>query len=407
MSLFWQQMPKPIYWIALLLVGCSETPEPEVPEVVPPGITQIHLHDPGNIVWEKKEPITVTIISPEGDTLQKEQPAKAKYRGGLTSRYHKHSYTVKLDKKVALGGMESNDDWMLIASYNDKSFMRHKLGYDLFRAFDEDNISPNCAFAEVYEDSTYLGLYVITEKMGAKRLRLDKSFEGAYIFKDPPLFRNPGNPPIDNGQPPEDFFHQKWPAVSDTNHNAQIETIQRMIHTYPDQMFAETMPVLFDLKNLADWFILIKLTNNGDGIFKNFYLYHPSKKTGNRICPWDYDHTFGRDGDNEMNETGIADPTKSVLFKRLLDDNLTDFKNIVKARYEQHKANGIITEENIIGMMDANYDKVSPYLQRNFERWPANADDYFDDYSTEKELEYMQSWTRKHLKYLNDYMNSL
>ncbi len=46
---------------------------------------------------------------------------------------------------------------------------------------------------------------------------------------------------------------------------------------------------------------MLLLSNNGDGVMKNFLLYKIDSNTPFRIALWDYDHSFGRDGDNELN----------------------------------------------------------------------------------------------------------
>ena len=45
--------------------------------------------------------------------------------------------------------------------------------------------------------------------------------------------------------------------------------------------------------------LLLYLSNGGDGITKNFYIYKMDEETPFRIALWDCDHSFGRDGDNE------------------------------------------------------------------------------------------------------------
>ena len=69
----------------------------------------------------------------------------------------------------------------------------------------------------------------------------------------------------------------------------------------PDQEFYAHIGEWIDIPNLIDYHLFLLFTNGGDGVKKNFYLYKKDKDTPYRIAPWDCDHSFGRDGDNEKN----------------------------------------------------------------------------------------------------------
>ena len=78
----------------------------------------------GNIPWDKKESCTAFYMY-KGDTI--EISARIKCRGGMSSRYDKHSYSIEFDKYLKIGDSPADDDWILNASYIDKTFQRHKL----------------------------------------------------------------------------------------------------------------------------------------------------------------------------------------------------------------------------------------------------------------------------------------
>ena len=73
---------------------------------------------------------------------------------------------------------------------------------------------------------------------------------------------------------------------------------------------------IFDIYNLANWHLLLQLTNNSQGMFSSFYLYRKSKNDKFRITIWDYDGSFGRTWDGSL-QTRNIDINQNILFKRL------------------------------------------------------------------------------------------
>jgi spore coat protein CotH len=65
----------------------------------------------------------------------------------------------------------------------------------------------------------------------------------------------------------------------------------------PDSILLADVGKWIELQNLIDRHLLLLFTNNGDGVMKNFLLYKTESHTPFQIALWDYDHSFGRDGD--------------------------------------------------------------------------------------------------------------
>ena len=67
--------------------------------------------------------------------------ARAKFRGEWSQIYPKKSYTINLQSDPQLRALPEDNDWILSASYIDKSMMRHTYSFDLFRAMTGDSTS--------------------------------------------------------------------------------------------------------------------------------------------------------------------------------------------------------------------------------------------------------------------------
>lgn len=365
---------KAVLWIAgilWILSACSKEPLPF-----------LNILKESPIGWEIKEPCIVRYTE-NGKTTT--ITAGIKCRGGISSQYDKHSFTLELNAKHTLAGLPADDDWILNASYIDKTFMRHKLCYDLFTQMDNRNIAPRSAYVNVLINHDYAGLYVLMEEINASRTGLDKADTLAMLFKDPPVFYRDK---LGYVQEPLNYYQQKYPAIGLSDKTWYMERFRDFLFRSPDEVFSRDIAQWVDLDNIADWHLLLLFTNNGDGLMKNFYLYKQNTETPFRIALWDYDHSFGRDGDNEMNMMERElDCDRSVLLKRLMEVTATGYPAILRDRWADHRAAGILTTENLQKMVEQNSKLIRQEVIRNFEKWPVDSKWYFDDNNFAEEVE--------------------
>ncbi len=360
-----------------------------------PRIPTIYIFSDG-ICWDKKEHCDI-ITTNQGitDTIF----GSIKFRGGISSGYPKHSFSLKLTEKYPLAGLKEAKSFIINATYIDKTLMRHKISYDLFRAMSPENEAAECSYANLYLNGQYEGLYVIMDKINAQRLGLDKKESMAMIFKDPPLFwgENRITP-----QEPDNYFQQTYPKLKKADMNAYMESFMDFLFNAPDSLFAKEIGQWIDISNVIDWHLLLLYTNNGDGVMKNFYLYKKSEQTPFRIVPWDYDHSFGRDGDNELNmlERNV-DCERSILLKRLRQIPDLNYEEQLKTRWKELRDNGIFSVSHFKEMV-ANNDKIiREAVLHNAEKWPYNAPQYYDSNSYTQELDIMTAYIQKRIPQLD------
>ena len=124
-----------------------------------------------------------------------------------------------------------------------------------------------------------------------------------------------------------------------------------------------------------------------------------------RITPWDYDHSFGRDGDNELNmNKRKADLTRSILFDRLLEFEW--YKKRLKKRWIQHNNNNILSIEGLEKNINQLYFKIEELIIKNNKKWPVNQQIYYDSKSSQEEIQIILDFIKiKHAEltvYFND-----
>ena len=140
------------------------------------------------------------------------------------------------------------------------------------------------------------------------------------------------------------------------------------------------------MENIIDWHLLLLITNNSDGILKNFYLYKVNTETPIRIAPWDYDHSFGRDGDNELNlDKRPLKIERSILFKRLLKFDW--YRSKLKQKWLELNENNILSEIGLKRSVLIKSKRITNIVKKNFELWPIESQWYYDSNNFKKEID--------------------
>ena len=98
-------------------------------------------------------------------------------RGHSSSSYPQKPYGIETrdslgnNLNVSLMGMPKENDWILISNYNDKSFVRNILSFELFRRM--GHYAARARLCEVMINSKYRGIYVFCEKIKPDKNRVN------------------------------------------------------------------------------------------------------------------------------------------------------------------------------------------------------------------------------------------
>ncbi len=359
------------------------------------GLPEIRIITKKNIVAQSKRPCLIDYRY-RGDRFV--LSGKIKRRGGLSMRYPKWSFTLNLDRKMPLADLPTDDDWILTSNYIDKTFMRHKLAYDLFRQMNPRHVAPQSTFVVVYLNDQYQGLYLLSERLDVSTLHIDKGAPLAMIFKGPEIFRDTMPPP----QFTDNFYHQKYPDIHKTDYTAYIKAFRELVTHPNDSLFDAQIGNWIDLNNVVDWHLLLLFTNNTDGLCKNFYLYKVNQRHPFRIAIWDYDHGLGRDGDNEYRlPQQMMSANRSVLLRRLLQQNTYNYRDRLLQRWHQLQNQNILTKANLERMIRQSDELIRSELPRNAAKWPLDSRWYFDDNSYEQEIALLHRFLDVRIEQMN------
>ena len=360
-----------------------------------------------------------------------EGKTKIRIRGNRSAEFPKHSYSIKSRKKESLLELQGNKKWKLNAEYIDKTLMRNKISYDLFRQFTPGNYAPEIQYCVVYMNNQYDGIYALTESVDAHSLALGSEHSGAVLFKAPPV----SNPPNEHKERYQNFkqyieksirfkeysikakykmqdecyFNQRFPDIKKENYADEIYRLTEFIFNSSDVEFSS--PLLFsqyfNLENVIDWHLLILVTANGDGTYKNFYMSRKQAGVPYIFTPWDYDHSFGRDGDGEPSKISLIPVENNmVLLHRLMETNAFDYRNKLYTKFLHLKHAGVLTAEHIHDMIDRNVALLKDEITATEKRWPLGAIPYFSQATFETEVARMKNWIVRHLPELEVYLKA-
>jgi len=285
-------------------------------------------------------------------------------RGSLSLNYDKKPFSIefrenddwpeKADKELL--GMREDDDWILEAAYLDATLMKNRVSHDLFLDLwevpydDRGKSTIEGRFVELLLNGRYEGIYVLTERVDRKLLRIGK--DGGALFKA-----------IDSRY--EDIY--KWfelkypdsydtPAVSEAWEN--LDSFMNIIKYGSDCDFYESINNLANMDNIVNYHILLLVTTALDNDRRNHFL---AKDTDDAFffVPWDLDYTFGNTG-------GWTD---NFLTIRLMKD--ARYTDLLKSRWNELRA-GLLSEGSLMDRFTTYYALLleTGAYQRNWERWP-------------------------------------
>ncbi len=299
------------------------------------------------------------------------------------------------NNNVSLFGMPQENDWILIANYNDKTFLRNVLAFDLFEKM--GHYAPRTKLCEVVVNDIYNGIYVFTEKIKRDNGRVDiakldlddnfgDSLTGGYIFRvdywdqNNSWISNYNNPNFPNDAVRYVYNYPDYDEITVQQKNY----IQNLVGDFEDALWSNDFedPILgyrpyINTRSFIDYFIVNEFARNVDGFKKsrNFYKDKSSKDSLIYAGPvWDFDWAYKDHSSSMINGSGwrhdYSGPTDVKppgWYIRLLQD--TTFANELNCRYFNLR-NTILDTTNIFSFIDSLSSMVSEPQNRHYTRWP-------------------------------------
>lgn len=312
-----------------------------------------------------------------------------KRRGNNSMMYDKPQYLVKLltesgqNNDLDLLGMGAEHEWVLNGSMADKSMMRNYMAYRL--SHEIRDFAPDSHYCEVLiktkDGYAYQGVYLLIENVRQGKNRVDiaefspsqpyNSFlvrRDRYDEKDDRLLEI--DVPQGSIVPHASYFYYIYPNRYDITpeHKAYIESVLTKVETilYSDDpnIFGQ-YPDYLDVDNFVDYFVINEFFGSYDAGQYSTYLY---QDVGGKlkIGPvWDFDGSVDQARATAMDVKVTAMQTKPWF--EMLSRDLTFLKK-VERRYIRLRQT-VLSEENVIGMIDTLEAYLGGAQEREWMRW--------------------------------------
>jgi len=300
---------------------------------------------------------------------------------------------------VSLLGMPAENDWILLANYNDKSFVRNALAFRMFR--DCGNYAPRTALCEVFVNGSYLGIYVLTEKIKTDKGRVNikkldvsdntgDAVTGGYIFSVD-YYDNTDSwkgsfPPV--GYADKDvYFVYNFPKPDEITIQ-QKAYINGFVYNVESALYGNDFknPVsgyraYINVASFIDYFIVSEISRNVDAYKKScFYNKDRNSVTGllNAGPMWDFDWawknipecyfgvTNGSGWAYKVLECNVW-PTPTGWIPRLMED--PQFVSQLKLRYSTLRKT-TLSNDYLMHYIDSVNTVIADAQVRHFLKWP-------------------------------------
>jgi spore coat protein CotH len=396
----------------LLLVSVSAWPaereaatEPPKP-AFEPNLPLFFLSAKGQIDKVQKTPCTLAMTAPghPRSDVSNAWTGTLKLHGGVSAGFPKRSFAITLASPTRLLDLRESAHWVLNAAFIDRSFMRHKLSYDLFRSLDKPDarrFAVASRFVEVFFNGEYHGVYLLMERVDGFLLGLRRfgsnEMNHACIYKavdHAANFSQPGHAGYEQREP-DALVKGYWRPLDEFN---QFASRAREAEFFDPQTGIGSQ---LDLGNAIDFYLLVLLTSNLDGITKNFMIARDVARedlTKPRFffVPWDYDGTFGRNWDASAVAPDLW--LSNHLFDRLMEDRT--FRERLTIRWKGLREREF-SASTIQTMIEANVRALGEAASRNAARWRSFAGHYPDGLSFADDVAQMKTWIEARIQWLD------
>jgi hypothetical protein len=323
-------------------------------------------------------------------------------RGSYSATFPQKSYGFETrdnngnNLNVSLLGLHAENDWILLANYNDKTFVRAPIAYDAFREM--GHWASHSQHCEVIINGQYRGIYTLQEKIKRDKNRLNitemdattnsgNSLTGGYIFThdnnsdgDPTWYSRYGVSFIYVYPKPENITTQ------------QLDYLRQYVNTFETALLGNSFNdpkngyrKYINVTSFYDYFLIGELSRNVDAYKKSSYWNKDNIADGGLLNAgpvWDFDWSFKNlyDGGDDCfcrNTDGsgwayrVADcgwgGTPAGWMSRMLED--TTFANGLHHRYFELR-NNVLSENRIFAYIDSIQTLLKVPQKRHYKQWP-------------------------------------
>lgn len=412
--------------LILLILGAAkaqkcENPDSGLPSVeitlADSSLEELNENDKSCIYSET----CVAIHDPQTGYQYSDTRTEIKGRGNSSWKMPKKSYQIKFSQKTNLLGMDASKKWLLISNYADASLMRNKLMYDLAGKLMND--TPDSRYVDLWINGTYLGNYLLCEKVEIGTGRLDlKNREGLlaeidniYFYEEEEQFQSQisGTHFVLKDSVADDLEKE------DSTAREAFREFEGRINRFEELLYAEetdweAISALIDTESFIKYYFLEELAANSDSCRTSVYLYQDGPDDRLHMGPvWDFDKAvgysmrakYGGDPENdyvrnieEYMGTGKDNTWYSALFQ------IPEFREAAGRLYRDEIEGVFLAAGDLI---DSYAGEIRASAEKNYESWdiseiPENCDhDPYTYTAWEDSVNGLKAWVEERTAHLS------
>jgi spore coat protein H len=369
------------------------------------GLPVLHL-DPQQRVGEEHVPAIITV---EGHSYQ----AEMKVRGAVSVGYPKQSYTLRFseeDLDASSWGMGNKDHLYAITPFDDNSYVRQKLCYDLWIAMAEhwgaERLTPRTFFGVVYLSGEYHGLYLFSDRPDdhfAQEMGLSR--EG-NLYKSVNHYANFYRT---YGGTPKSSLHEGYEKKDGTPEHGEegaywdLEALVAWSADASDQQFWAEHTEWLRLNEFMDWFLFVHWTSSDDSAGKNAYLYNDPAAFEFRYCPWDFNHSFGQGWYTYRIESDVYNDFQSHngVFAHI--QNHPEASAELWDRHRELMDDGPLNATWLLTTLEAYEAEIQRSADRDWAVWGSSFQSYWGEHNPNdfhSEQRYLRRWIVERDEYM-------
>lgn len=336
---------------------------------------------------------------------------------------------------ASLLGWPEEEDYVLNATYNDKTLLRETLVYHLYDQM-TDRYATRFRYCELIVNGNYEGIYILMEKIKRDKNRVNiaklepkddsgDALTGGYILK---IDKTTGTPSDYWESPhlPQPMLRPslripiqvEYPQKGDLTAK-QLSYIRNHITEFEKALRADKTAYAnyIDVASWVDYLIINEVSRNVDAYRLSTFFYKDRDSKGGKLVMgpiWDFNLAFGNadycqgerfDGWSFDFNTTCADDHFQMPFwwKTLLSDE--SFAALVKQRYNALRQD-VLRTDALHRFIDSTAVSIQDARIRNFQRWPVMGQkiwpNYFVGRTYEEELNYLKNWITNRLKWMDN-----
>jgi hypothetical protein len=333
-----------------------------------------------------------------------------KYRGASSLYYPKNSYTVSFPSDDEFDdadeGFDNRRKIVLTSTFDDNSYLRQLLCYELWSALDPSRHQVQTFMAVVYINGDYEGLYLVGDHIDGEYWEDEGYVEDANLYKS--VSHDANFYSTYNGAQKYTWHDGYEKNEGPPDDWADIDAFVQFAATSSDADFAAGIESWMPLDEIADWWILVRWTEADDSGGKNAYLYDDPATGLFHHVPWDFNHSLGQTWQTEREgaDTNYDFFWSNNLFQRLFANpafaaRMTDRLHAAMA--------GPLASDAVVARIEDHLARIEPSAERDWDKWGGQYRSYggwswrTDWTSHDQEIAYLEGWVEDREAYMSEW----